>query len=365
MRILMLCPLLSSSAFITTYPLAKILSKEHEVKIVGPLFGKEPFIKDKGLDIEVLEPTIKQYQLGLLSLYRKNLRRLMIGDYDVAHAFKLLPHTAPAAAAVKTKLGKKFVLSIDDWDAGASDNPVKRFFLKRAERAAEAADETIVSTTGLQKIYGGHVIYQVANEPLFIHKRRGHMIQSIRKRYGLEDKIVVLHAGTIYPHKGLDILIEVIRQLNTKEDLFRLVLLGSGRESDIKRFMGKETIFLGQVPMEKVPDFVAACDIYAIPTKDTPYARVQLSAKIFEAMMQERAIVASDISDNRKILDGGRCGLLVKPGDVSALKSALLKLAEDKALRGRLGKAARARYLKEYSYANVERKIKRIYKRLE
>ncbi|MBU0530838.1 MAG: hypothetical protein KKC05_04145 [Nanoarchaeota archaeon] len=74
MKILMLCPLISSSSFITTYPFAKILSKRHEVELMGPLLGKKPYIEDSELNFSFVDPSIKKpIQLAFMSLYKKNL----------------------------------------------------------------------------------------------------------------------------------------------------------------------------------------------------------------------------------------------------------------------------------------------------
>ncbi|MCH6575704.1 MAG: hypothetical protein IH795_10985 [Bacteroidetes bacterium] len=55
------------------------MSKEHDVTLVGPLFGKSsPYIIDKDLKFEFIEPSVmRPVQVGMLSLFPKNFRRLM------------------------------------------------------------------------------------------------------------------------------------------------------------------------------------------------------------------------------------------------------------------------------------------------
>lgn len=363
MKILMLCPMLSSSSFITTYPYAKILSKKHDVTIVGPLFGKEPYIKDSSINFEFIEPQIKNpVQLGMLNLFSKNFARLMKGDYDVVHAFKLLPHTAPAAAKAKRKLNKKFVLTIDDYDAaGGGKNPLKRFFLKRAEKSYKKADAIFVSSSFLQSKYGGEIIYQVPNEEIFLKKKSNN--EDYRRKLNLENKIVILYAGTLYEHKGVDVLIKAVRKLNRPD--VKLVIaggtIGNKEIENYKKISGEETIFLGQIPISEMPNLVAACDIYVVPTKDTSYTRAEIPAKIFEPMMLGKAIVASNISDIPTILDNGNAGLLSIPNDVDDLAQNLSTLIENEELRKELGSYARDRYFANYSYAQIEKKIEKVY----
>ncbi len=367
MKILMLCPMLSSSSFITTYPPAKILSKKHEVTIVGPLFGKEsPYVKDSSLKFEYIEPVVRHpVQVGMLSLFPKNFSRLMKNDYDVVHVFKLLPHTAPAAAFAKKFTKKPLVLSIDDYDAvGGGNNPVKKMFLKWAEKSYKSADSISVSTTFLQSIYGGEVIYQVANEEIFLDQKIDG--DEIRKKYGLEDKIVILHAGTLYEHKGVDLLIKAVQKIG-RPDVKLLIVGGTINNNEIeyyKNIAGEETIFTGHVPIQEIPKFVAACDIYAIPTKLTDYTRVELPAKIFEPMMMGKAIISTSISDVPEILDNGNAGIVVEPNSVDSLADGLDKLINEKILRKKIGIKAKERYIENYSYENIEKKLNVVYSKV-
>jgi len=366
MKILILSPMLSSSSFITVYPYAKILSKYHDVKIVGPLFGKKLYIHDKNLKFEYIEPKItKPVQIGMLSLFSRNLSRLMKGDYDVVHAFKLLPHTGPVAAIAKKRLGKKFILTIDDYDAaGGGRNPIKKFFLKESEKAYKHSDSIFVSSTLLQKKYGGEIIYQVPNEKIFLKKNISG--QKIRKKFGLESKIIIMYAGTLYGNKGLDVLIKSVQKLKNKN--VKLLIIGStllNKEVEyLKKIAGEETIFVGQVPISDMPQFVAACDIYVIPTKNTPYTRAEIPAKIFEPMMLSKAIIASRLSDIPIILNDGKSGMLVKPGSVDDLAKKISILTNDKRLRKNFGKKAKERYFNNYSYDQIEKKINNVYRSL-
>ncbi|MFN8216562.1 MAG: glycosyltransferase [Solirubrobacterales bacterium] len=53
--------------------------------------------------------------------------------------------------------------------------------------------------------------------------------------------------------------------------------------------------------------------------------------------------MASDLGGLADVVLDGETGLLVAPGDVAGLTAALRRLNDDAALRGRMGKAARAR----------------------
>lgn len=362
MRIIILVPSLSGSAYVIPYLYAKILSKKHKVKLMGPTFGKKIFILDKSVDVEVVEPHIKRpVQVGMMNLVPVNFARLMRGDFDVIHCFKLLPHTAPVCALIKKILKKPFVLSLDDYDKMSPKNRFKRKILEISEKAYKAADDITVTSTVLKKIYGGTVIYQ----PVIIkNKPPISSVKKLRKKLGLEGKIVVTHIGTLYETKGIDVLINAVKKIN--RDDVKLVLFEFGKETErYKKMSGPETIWIKKRTGKKSLDYTLMADIYAIPTKDTPYTRAQTPLKIFEAMAMGRAIVASKIADIPKFLDGGRAGILTKPNDVDSLKSAILKLADNKKLRARMGRNAKKLYEKKYHYRKQAEKLLELYDKLE
>jgi glycosyltransferase involved in cell wall biosynthesis len=67
-------------------------------------------------------------------------------------------------------------------------------------------------------------------------------------------------------------------------------------------------------------------------------------------------VISADAPSSRTLIDHGRTGLLVPPGDVAGYAAALADLAADRALRERLGRAAReesARYDWDAALADV------------
>lgn len=363
MKILMIAPSLSGSAYMIPYIYAKILMKKHKVKIVGPAFGKRIFIEDRSMDVENLEPHIKRpVQVGMVNMIPINMMRLMKNDFDAIHCFKLLPHTIPVCAAAKKILKKPLVLTIDDYDKASPENPIKRSFLEVSEKFYKSADVVTVPSDGLRKIYGGTIIYP----PIDVDKQmpKKSSAARLRKRLGLQGKIVVTYIGTLYKTKGIDVLIEAVKRTRRKD--IKLVLFEFGKETETyKKMSGPETVWVKKKTGEKSLDYTLMSDIYAIPTKDTRYTRVQTPAKIFEAMSMGSAIVASNISDIPKFLDHGKAGVLVKPNDVESLKNAILKLADNRKLRQKLGARARKVYNERYHYKKEGEKLMKIYDDLE
>jgi glycosyltransferase involved in cell wall biosynthesis len=85
---------------------------------------------------------------------------------------------------------------------------------------------------------------------------------------------------------------------------------------------------------------------------------------MLEAMAAAKPVVATDVSSHASILDGGRCGLLVRPNDPSALATAMLKLVADPDRAVAMGAAGRARARERYSLERMAREYEALYVRL-
>jgi glycogen(starch) synthase len=88
------------------------------------------------------------------------------------------------------------------------------------------------------------------------------------------------------------------------------------------------------------PDrFVTASDVMVVPFEDERFSSVHL----LESCARGRPAVATDLGEQREILEHERSGLLVPPKDEAALAAAMGRLADDAGLRARLGEGAAAR----------------------
>lgn len=124
------------------------------------------------------------------------------------------------------------------------------------------------------------------------------------------------------------------------------------REAAAERFLAP-----GQVAPARVPLYLAASDVGVLPFPDTRhFAQFASPLKLFEYMAAGCAIVASDLPSLREVLREGETALFSAAGDAPALRAALQRLHEDRELVARLGHAARAEALREYSWrARAER----------
>ena len=86
--------------------------------------------------------------------------------------------------------------------------------------------------------------------------------------------------------------------------------------------------------VDDVPGLLATAHLFVHPSKSE-----SLSNAILEAMAEGLPVVASRVGGNPEIVENDRTGLLVSPGRLDELASALRRLLDDASLRGRFGGA--------------------------
>ncbi|BET68971.1 glycosyltransferase [Opitutales bacterium ASA1] len=102
--------------------------------------------------------------------------------------------------------------------------------------------------------------------------------------------------------------------------------------------------FLGELRHDEVPGFLARCRFTAAPSiwyEGMPFV-------VLEAMRASRPVVASRIGGLADMIEDGRSGLLVAPGDSEGLARAFRRLWRDPEACSRMGAAARDRVHREY-----------------
>jgi glycosyltransferase involved in cell wall biosynthesis len=195
---------------------------------------------------------------------------------------------------------------------------------------------------------------------------------AVRAEQGIgDDETLVGFTGTFGPWHGVAALAEAIT-LIPPEARMRFLLVGSGslrgQVEGILREGGAlaRVHFTGAVAHERVPALLDACDVLASP--HVPLAEgtefFGSPTKLFEYMAMGKGIVASRLGQIADVLTDDATALLVEPGDVHALKNALLRLAASRELRERLGAAARETCIARYTWTHNATRVLDAYRAL-
>jgi glycosyltransferase involved in cell wall biosynthesis len=121
--------------------------------------------------------------------------------------------------------------------------------------------------------------------------------------------------------------------------------------------INKNVTFTDFIPYNRIINYYQNADVLVNPSFSEAFGR-----SLIEAMACEVPVVATRVGGMTEIVEDGKTGILVKPGDASALAEAILRLLSDEVLRRSMGKAARKRAVELYSWERTVDKLLRLYK---
>jgi glycosyltransferase involved in cell wall biosynthesis len=178
---------------------------------------------------------------------------------------------------------------------------------------------------------------------------------TVRAELGASDSdCVVVAVSRLVRHKGYPELLQAMQATPANCVLWVVgerLATDHGEDLD-PHFARAEAALPGRVKRlgyrHDVPRILAAADAFTLPSHFEG-----LPMSIIEAMMTGLPVVATDIRGAREQVVDGETGFLVPPAMVDPLAAALSRLAEDPALRARLGEAGRARALDRFDETKV------------
>ena len=150
-----------------------------------------------------------------------------------------------------------------------------------------------------------------------------------------------LFVGVLELYKNIDGLADAWRMVARELPQARLVIVGEGaRESVVERILAElpgQTRWVRRLATEEVARALDDSTLLVLPSRSEGLGRV-----VVEAMNRGRAVVATRVGGLVELVDDGRTGLLVPPGDTRALADALVRVLSDRELASRLGAAGRS-----------------------
>ena len=192
-------------------------------------------------------------------------------------------------------------------------------------------------------------------------------VSVLQKKYMLEDAVVIGYFGSFWIVNGVKNLLLAVRQL-VDEGLPIKVLIagqmaGQGLDSDDVADLvptlqlEKQVIYMGVLSQTKVFDAMGACDILTVPRIDHVANEAGVPTKLGEYLFLGKAVVAAAIGDIPLYVRDGEDGLLIPPGDVSALVVALRRLVVDADLRQHLATNAPEAGYRGFYYKNAAKPL--------
>jgi glycosyltransferase involved in cell wall biosynthesis len=292
--------------------------------------------------------------------------------FDIVHAHWVLPNGPPASMIARLR-GLPLVISMHGSDV---------FLAERAVPLSLSAAQAYHSALGITACSGDlrsrairigapaervQVIPYGVNPQEFQPDPEAGAI--VRKQLGLgpEHQLIVTLSRLVYK-KGLSFLIDAMPAVLAQHPNARLVIVGYGDLRDeleqqaIALGLGDKVLFPGQADREQAARYIAAADIYAVPSIRDQNGNVDgLPNSLLEGMGVGRPIVASAIAGIPEVIDNEVHGLLTPERDSQALAVAVNRILGDPAFAERMGQAARQRILHELTWDNTAERFEQVY----
>ncbi len=181
-----------------------------------------------------------------------------------------------------------------------------------------------------------------------------------------QDAVVIGIIGRLVREKGFLELFDAFKEIIKEHNNVWLIIIGPEEPEKTDRISADtfkqygiedRTIYLGI--RDDIPELLACCDIYTLPSW-----REGLPRSAIEAAAMALPIVATNIRGCRQVVESGKNGLLVELKNTSELKNALVKLIENPALRIQMGQAGCEKAQKEFDENKVCEIVLDTYKQL-
>jgi len=186
-----------------------------------------------------------------------------------------------------------------------------------------------------------------------------------RKKHGIgRDEFVALYVARFQAFKNHAMLLEAFAEFAKGHPDSRLVLAGSGplreRCEQQARDLGitGNVLFLGEVPYGELPGVYAAADAKVISSDYESFCFAAI-----EAMSAGLPVLTTDCAWVPRLVSDG-AGMVVPAGAAAAFAAGLKKLADNPALRQRMGAAGRQQVLKRHTWPASAEKLMALYGRL-
>lgn len=172
----------------------------------------------------------------------------------------------------------------------------------------------------------------------------------------------LLFLANLIPRKGVGELLTAVAQLKGIGHDLKLTLVGGGQVERYRRNCDELGIsivcnFTGWIPAGQVVDFLNDADALVLPSFDEG-----LPMSILEALSAGIPVIATRVGAIPEVLTSGVDSLLLEPGDVIALTSAIRRIITEPNLRQDLACAGRSLYESSFTQSIYIKKILDIYR---
>jgi glycosyltransferase involved in cell wall biosynthesis len=302
------------------------LARGYPIDLIPPLFRAREILEREKPDVI---HTISPGSCGLAGLYCS--KKLIIPIVSSFHT--LIPqygryHMRKYIADITSD---DFAYAVD----GVIGPPFEKMVWEGHFLYYSLCDKVLVPDCAFEKMFEKRlgrdveVFKRGVDTDFFSPEKREDLINEL----GAKKDTLLLYVGRVVVEKDLDILADAVKRIDA-----HLVVVGDGMYLPrLKEKIRENVSFLGFIPIEKLSVIYASCDIFVFPsTTDT------IGLVVLEAQASGLPVVVSDRGGPKSIMDEGKTGFVTRARDAKDFAGKISVLVNDRELRKKMGKQARA-----------------------
>ncbi|HVU33470.1 MAG TPA: N-acetyl-alpha-D-glucosaminyl L-malate synthase BshA [Opitutaceae bacterium] len=196
----------------------------------------------------------------------------------------------------------------------------------------------------------------------FAPRRAQRTAAEVRRELALpEDTLLLVHLSNLRPVKRIDLLLDAVARVRSRH-AFKLLILAGGDFTpfvDHVRRLGISDRVVVRERVNDIEDYLQLADLGVFTSESESFC-----LSLLEVMFFGRPSVATAVGGIPEVVEDGRSGVLVPPGDTDALARALEAMLDDPARRLALGRAALARARENFSAEAIVPQYETLYRRV-
>jgi len=314
--------------------------------------------------------------ISAISFIKKLKKEIRLNSPDIIHVQYMAPGALPIIAARLS--GVRRVYATVHQPFTNTHGKRARFLLNSASYLTQKF--ITVSQNAEQSWFGSSTLFDetrpVRDQPRHFTIHNAIDIEKIKDIVSKVDEMQLKHelnipvdlkvigsVARLRCEKGIDLLLAAFKQLLYDGTEAHLIIVGTGPDElklkDAAESFGlnNNVTFYGEATWEKAVQLMSIMDIVVVPSRFEGFG---LTAA--EAMAAGKAVVASDTTGLKEIIDDGETGILFPVDDIITLICELQKLITDPDLRQRFGSAGEKRITEHFSLEIFTEKIKGLYR---
>jgi glycosyltransferase involved in cell wall biosynthesis len=296
----------------------------------------------------------------LAAAMRSAVRKLhRQNPFDLIHAHAPLP-CGQAAAMLSYELGIPFVVSVHGLDA-FSTSQVGRIWANRCYKKSAEVYRRASAVVCISEKVKHQLTSEVAADAVVIYN--GVDTDFFTTAPEAPTPLTVLSVGNLIPIKGHALLLRAFADVSSSIPDSRLEIIGDGCERqqliDLAKALAitERINIMGRQNRKSVAEAMKRCAVFALPSSYEGLGCVYL-----EAMASGKVAIGCRGQGIDEIIEHGRNGLLVSPGNQAGLAESLRVILLNEDFRRRMGSAARNTVLQGYTLRHQAQRFAQLYR---